>query len=130
MTLLAAGEALVPCGRTDPVTGKIINPCNICHFYILIHNIINFLLFKILTPLAVLAMLVGGLILLTSGGSEKSVTRGKAILTYTVIGIVLAFGAWLIINTILGNLLRPEYKPWQAFPADCINWSQVPQGSI
>jgi hypothetical protein len=107
--VFAAG--LVPCG------GEGEPKCSLSCFYVLIDNVINFLLWYIATPLAASALMVAGIMFLF-GSSEKSIATGKAIFSATIIGLFFAFGAWLIINTILGNLLRPGsvYLPWNEFP--------------
>ncbi len=104
----AAG--LVPCG------GQGQSPCSVSCFYVLLDNIMNFLLYYISLPLAATAFMIAG-IMLVLGGSEKAIKRGKSILTSTVIGLLIAFGAWLIIDMILGNLLSSGYKPWNKFPS-------------
>ncbi len=110
---IAAG--LLPCGTSEhPNT-----PCSVACFYVLISNIINFLLFYISLPLSATAFMVAG-IYLVMGGSEKAITTGKEIFKATLIGIFIAFGAWVLIDFILGNLLQSGYLPWNKFPnGDC-----------
>ncbi|MBI2023937.1 transglycosylase SLT domain-containing protein [Candidatus Giovannonibacteria bacterium] len=91
-------DQLVPCGRAGQP------PCQTCDLYILAHNIIDLLLWGIATPLLVVALIVAGAFWLTSGGSEDRVSKGRQILTSAVLGFILAFGAWIIINTILDTL--------------------------
>ena len=92
------GTPLVPCDGTPA------NPCNVCSLYTLAHNVIDFLLWGLATPLLVIAILVGGIYWLISGGSEQKIERGKEILTSAIIGFLIAFGAWIIINTIMDTL--------------------------
>lgn len=112
--LIASALPLVPCGGADQPD------CSIDCFYIMIDNIINFLLYDIAAPLAATALMVAG-IYLVAGGSEKAITTGKAIFKFTLIGLFIAFGAWLIVDLILGNLLDPTeiYYPWNEFPGTC-----------
>ena len=104
---------LVPCG-----TSRFPFPCTLSCFYVMADNIMNFLLFVIAIPLSATAFMAAG-ILMVLGGSEKLITWGKDILKFTLIGLLLAFGAWLIIDLILGNLLSEDYKLWNQFPAGC-----------
>jgi len=106
--VFAAG--LVPCG------GQGQKACTLPCFYVMINNVITFLLWDIATPLAATALMVSGMMFLL-GGSEKTISRGKTIFSSTLIGLFLAFGAWLIIDLILGNLLNPGYMPWNKFPS-------------
>lgn len=101
-TAIKTSLALVPCGGPG-------DACEICDLYTLANNLINFALFSLATPILVLALLIGGLYWLTSGGSEERITKGKDILKYAAIGFLIAFGAWVIINTLLSTL---GYSSW------------------
>ena len=109
--LIVFSASLVPCGTSENPTS-----CTVSCFYVLLNNIMNFLLYNISLPLAATAFMIAG-IMLVAGGSENAIKRGKTILTSTVLGLLIAFGAWVIINMILGNLLSPGYLPWNEFPS-------------
>lgn len=95
----AAG--LVPCeGIKD---GKI--DCQPCDIFVGFVNVINFLVFTI-TPFAAAIMIVASGLILMFGGSESAKTSGKKMLTNTVIGLVIIFSSWLIINTIIRTIGR------------------------
>ena len=51
-------------------------------------------------PLGVLFVAYGGFVIMTAGGSEEKVKKGKQVITAAVIGIAIAFGSWLIIFTV------------------------------
>ncbi len=112
--LIAYALPLVPCG------GEGQSACSVACFYVMVDRIIDFLLYAIAMPLSATALMVAG-IMLVAGGSEKAITTGKAILKFTLIGLFIAFGAWLIVDLILGNLLDPTeiYYPWNEFPGSC-----------
>ncbi len=86
----AAG--LVPCG------GEGEQACQLCHFFILFKNVIEFVLFKLIPPLAVLYISYGGLMLLIGRGDPGKITQGKEIMTSVIIGLGIIFAGWLIIN--------------------------------
>ena len=88
---LAAG--LVPCGGTDE------DPCQLCHLFVLLDTIVDFVLFKIILPLATLLLVIGGILFIFNAENPENVTKGKAILTSVVIGLIIIFAAWLIINS-------------------------------
>lgn len=102
---LAADTGLIPCG-TDKM-------CTLADFGCLAENIITFLLFYLAAPLAIISFLIGGILMITAGGNQNQLERSKSIFYNTVIGIVLAFGAWLIVNLILQSLLRNPTDPLQ-----------------
>lgn len=111
----AQSEPLVSCGRTGGIS------CNLCDLYVLAKNVINFALFWLALPIAVIVFLWGGILLLTSRGSEEQLKQGKAALTNAVLGIIIAFAAWLIINTLLVTLgfgikFTQGILPWNTFP--------------
>ena len=99
----AADLGLIPCGTKD-------NPCKLKDFGCLAKNIINFLLFNLAAPLAVISFLIGGILMITAAGNQNQLDRGKSIFYNTVIGIVIAFGAWLIVNLILQSLLKDSSR--------------------
>jgi len=49
-----------------------------------------------------------GFLMLTARGNEEQVTRAKSTFWYVLIGLVIALGAWLIVNLITSALLDPS----------------------
>ncbi len=92
---LSFAQGLVPCGNEGQ------RQCTYKDLFTLADKVINFLLFKIAIPLAVLMVIWGGINILTSAGNEGKVKRGREIITGTFVGIAIAFGAWLIVETII-----------------------------
>ncbi len=74
--------------------------------------------------LALLMFVVGGIMLMISGGNSENVDKGKKIITGAVWGIVIVFTSWLIVNFIIialtnGNLSdigKLFGKPWNELP--------------
>lgn len=56
--------------------------------------------------LAAIVMMAGGLLWLTSGGSENKISRAKTMIVSSLIGLLLLFSAWMILNTINPALLK------------------------
>ena len=56
--------------------------------------------------LAAVVMMGGGLLWLTSGGNESRVTQAKDLIFGSIIGLVLVFASYLILNTINPDLLN------------------------
>jgi len=83
---------LVPCGFGG-------DQCHFCHIFVLIDNIINFIL-TCLTPIAAgFMIIIGGIYLLIAGGSPELFDKAKKVLTGAVIGLVVIFVAWVFLNT-------------------------------
>lgn len=110
-----AQGGLIPCGRSGDGPGS--EPCTFCHLYQLVKKTIDFLILVIM-PLGVLALAWGGITFITAGGSEANVARGKEIIWNTIVGIIIALAAWLIVNTILATLIDPSSSltAWYEFP--------------
>jgi hypothetical protein len=85
---------LVQC---DGVTVK----CDAKQLNSLFSRILRFIVLDIATPLAVIAMIVGGLMMVMSPGNPSLATKGRQILITAVIGLLLAWCTDIIINTIL-----------------------------
>lgn len=89
----AAG--LVPCGGEGEA------PCQLCHFFVLLDNIIDFFILPptgIVFIIAVLMMLVGGIMFYFGGFDPKTLQKGKDLFTNVIIGLIIIYGAWLFIN--------------------------------
>lgn len=63
-------------------------------------NVTNFVL-GFLGILAVIIIIYGGFLYVTSAGQEEHATKGKKSLTYAVIGIIIILGSYAIVNTLL-----------------------------
>ncbi|MBI2451163.1 MAG: hypothetical protein HYV52_02390 [Parcubacteria group bacterium] len=115
-----ARDPLVPCGPGS-ISGA---DCQLCDFFVLAKNIIDFLIYDITPAAAVLFFVWGAVLLIISGTSEQASLRGqgKKIMTNTAFGILIVFSAWLIVNTFLNILIgnsadigataRPTGFPW------------------
>lgn len=97
-----AGGGLIPCGVELKGDKTIKNECTFAHFLVLINRIVKFIFLNLAIPIAAIMFFYAGFLMVTAGG-ESAQARGKAkgIFTNTVIGLVLAAGAWLIVKTVL-----------------------------
>lgn len=117
-------NGLVPCGSASNP-----EPCSICHFGALAINITNFMMYYVALPATALLVAIGGIMLLIAGPSETLRTRGKEILKATIIGILIVFLAWLLVDTMIkivtndwsegaGSLLMEQLGPWNKFDVE------------
>lgn len=86
---------LVPCGGSGQPD------CQLCHIFVLLNNLIGFVLTRIVPIAAALMIVIGGLAFLVAGPSPEKVGRARGIVTAAVIGLVVIFLAWVFINTFL-----------------------------
>jgi len=64
-------------------------------------RIYTFIIEDIATPLAVVAVMIGGVLILISAGNANLLGIGKKVFWSAIIGMILAWCSWLIINTVL-----------------------------
>lgn len=69
----------------------------------LIRNVINILLY-IIGAVSVIMIILGGIKYTTSNGEQSAVTSAKNTILYSVVGIVVAFMAYAIVNFVLTQL--------------------------
>ena len=121
-------NGIVPCGIGSNMVigsdGKAIPnpafvPCTVCHFYKLLQNIINFLLFTSSALIVLMTTYIAFLFLL-SGGSPKKIEDAKNKLWLLLWGIVWVLGSWLVLNTVI-NFITVIGKPGD-FPTP---WNQI-----
>ncbi len=104
----AFSAGLVPCG---PGTDK--PSCELCDFFVMINNIVKFFLVPdkdinqnvpIVPALAVLMVLIGGFMYILAaagGGGANMISQAKGLFKGVVIGLLVAYGAWIIVDTFL-----------------------------
>jgi len=125
----------VPCGRScdDPITPdkNECNPCQLCDLFVMLDRIIDFVLFTLVPIIAVLMIVIGGIMYMVAhfGGAEMlpggakggpaMLSQAKKLMTSVVYGLVIIYGAWLIINTFLTIIGVAEWTglgEWFEFP--------------
>jgi len=116
--LVASAQGLVPCGSGA------LPDCQLCHLFQLVSNILNWVLFIIIPIIAPIFLVIGGIYLLVARGDPGMLTKGKDVLTATVVGLIIVYVAWVVLMTILSflgvaswtglvdNPLTPEKEGW------------------
>lgn len=108
----AQGELIV-CGSADPqLLGQKDGAKYICtfkDFMLLAAAVNNFLLFKVMIPLATAAFAASGVYYVWGSWDPGKINTAKSIFLWTFQGAALAVGGWIIINTILGFLVKGEF---------------------
>jgi type IV secretory pathway VirB2 component (pilin) len=113
------GRGIVPCGRDcdNPKTTDIDEsaPCTFCHFFVLINNIISFVMGTLVPTVAVLMLIIGGVMFFFAGAKPDVLNQAKGIITSVVVGIIIILSAWVIVNTVLtkvGIIDTPSILEW------------------
>jgi hypothetical protein len=101
-TVSAAG--LVTCD------GTIADKCDETKVMSMLTGILQFIINDIAIPLATVAIIIGAIILTTSGGNPGMAGTGRKILIAAIIGLLLALCSKLIINFILNAIGASSYQ--------------------
>ncbi|MFH1657643.1 MAG: pilin [bacterium] len=114
--LTASAAGLVPCGgspRCCETAAEIADPtrykcstdpndceprCVLCHLFVMFDSALDFVLFRLIPPVAVLMLVWGGAKLYLVAENPGEVADVKKLITSVIIGLVIAYSAWLIIN--------------------------------
>lgn len=95
---------LVPCGRTydDPTTPwNERDTCQFKHLFLLLKNILDFLLWRVSLIILVLLILAIGALYYFSFGDFSTIAKAKMIRDSAIRGYALIFLAWVVITVIL-----------------------------
>jgi len=65
-------------------------------FFQMLTTIYNFIVWILATPLAVIALIIGGILMMISAGNPNLMGTGKKILYSAIIGLALVFCSYLI----------------------------------
>jgi len=99
---------IVPCGRNydDEATPHIneAEPCQFRHLFLLLKNILDFLLWKLGIIVLGILVIVVGVMFYFSWGSAEVLTKVKSVFKSALTGYILMFFAWLALNLLLGLL--------------------------
>jgi len=100
-------KSLVPCGRDCDAPGTPYNErdsCQFKHLFLLLKNILDFLLWRLGLIIIVLLAVATGVIYYFSMGAPTTMVKVKSLLKSAGIGYGIVFLAWIIINLILAVL--------------------------
>ena len=78
--------------------------CEFCDFFVMINRIVKFVMFNLVPPIAVLMLIVGGVMFFFGGAKPDMLIRAKGVITSVLIGLVIIFCAWVIVNTIIQKI--------------------------
>jgi len=112
-------QGFVPCGKSEPAPAKIdadgnvieeaesdevTMTCQFCHIFVMIDGIIDFLLIKIVPPLAIFMIVIGGIMFYFGGAKPSLLAQAKRLISGVIIGLALIYGSYLLVGTFLSVL--------------------------
>ena len=101
-SILAAGDGSTPCSGDSC---KLTNPLSVDSPQLLIGMIINSVL-GVVGSLALLMFIYGGLTWMTSAGSQEKVKKGRDIILWSAIGLVVIFTAYAMTRFVLSTIVQ------------------------
>ncbi len=128
-------RGLVPCGKSESApasyddknnlieeaeSNEVTMTCQFCHFFVMFDGIVDFVLRYVVPPIAVLMLVIGGIMFYFAGGNPNLVTRGKGLIKAVVIGLFLAYGAFMLVGTVLKIIGVAEWTGLQKFTTNFI----------
>jgi len=119
-------------GTTPKVNGLVgcsgAADCNLCAFTNLFQTVINFLI-GLTVPLSALLFAWAGILYFSSGANPSQTDKAKKIFFSVAIGLIIAMGGWLGIQTLLKTVLAPGYyKDWNTI--DCHQSNRPMSGTV
>ena len=97
-SFIYADLPLVPCGGLNQPS------CQFCHIFVMLDRIIDFVLFNIVFPVAVLLIVIGGIKYIFSSGNPGTIKQANSILFSTTVGLIIIFSSWLIISEFMTTI--------------------------
>jgi len=94
---------LVQCGRhADDYTTPIVESadCGFCELFVLLGNLINLTVSRLMPILAVLSIVAGGLMMILSGGKPERFAQGKSVIRWAFTAYILTLLAWLALTMV------------------------------
>lgn len=113
-------DGLVPCGEmsvsgssTTGVTTT--GECTMCHFQILLHKVLNFLV-GIMVAVAALLFANAGVLYVLAPAGPANVSKAHKLFMNTLVGIVIILASWLFVDFLMKALLTDgeinKAGPW------------------
>ncbi len=112
--MAAGGEArdskFIPqCALDDPNLRQEGECRDVSIFVTMLINISNYL-FGFIGALALLFFVYGGFVLILSQGNSEKVKKGFEIMSAAAIGLVVAFGAYVLVKFLGDSLVKKEFQ--------------------
>jgi len=95
---------IVPCGRScdDSTTARNeCKPCELCDVFVMVNVYITGFLKLVVPSLATIMIAIGGMMLIFGTGKPETVSQAKSLLKAVIIGLIIIYGAWLIVDVLL-----------------------------
>lgn len=103
-TCVLQPDSTADSGTTGGSSANLTNPINANSVPELVGNIINVAL-SIVGSLALIMFIYGGFTWMLAAGNEQAIEKGKNILTWATIGLVVIFASYSLVNFIINTAI-------------------------
>lgn len=100
------GTGMVPCG------GPGCTPCTLCDFFLMIQRVINYALTRIVPAITALMIVIAGAMMVSAYAGQSGpdvISRVKKFLGSLIIGLLVVYLAWVIVNMFLMSIGVAEW---------------------
>ena len=87
-----AADPLVKCGNAGQAA------CTLNDFFSMVQGVVDFILYDIVPPLAVITVVFAAVNLMTSSGDPGKLEQAKKTIIWIIIGLVVIYGAWALVK--------------------------------
>ncbi len=102
-SVVASVIVFVPACALAASTVSLVNPLGETDVRVIFGRVISAAL-SILGTLALAMFVYGGVLWMTSRGDSKQVTKGKDTITWAVLGLVIIFASYALVNALLTGI--------------------------
>jgi len=83
--------------------------CNFCHIFELVNNILVYVLTCLAPIISGVMLILGGFYLMIAGVDPSVMNKGKDIIKAAIVGLIVIFVSWVILNTFLSSMGIAEW---------------------
>ncbi|MBI2041420.1 MAG: hypothetical protein HYT20_00175 [Candidatus Nealsonbacteria bacterium] len=117
--LVTCGPGIVePANRIDATLGYV--PCEFCDIFVMGSNLLEWIFTWVVPTVASLMFIIGGVLLLFAGAKADAFNKAKGVITAAVVGLLIIFAAWVIVNTVFDKIGVVELgNGWKWYNIQC-----------
>lgn len=105
---------------TKPLSSDCFNcgRCTICDIINVVTNVGKYIL-GVAGLFSVVMTALGGYLYVISAGNQERLGKAKQAITAAIVGLIIVFGGWLLINGIMGAINAERKGDWYNFQFNC-----------
>ena len=92
----------------DKLSGEM-EVCTFCHIFELANNIIVYLMTCLTPIISGIMLILGGFYIMIAGVDPGKMEQGKKIITAAIVGLIVIFVSWVLLNTFLSSIGIAEW---------------------